>query len=336
MFQLRFREAINHASAHGAKVGLLLLDLDHFKDVNDTLGHDAGDALLRSAAERLVQSFRATDTVARLGGDEFAVILPGLHSAKSLERPVQILLERLRRPVDHGGKTFSVTASVGGAVFPTHDADSEQLVKNADIALYEAKAAGRGRMVIFKPHMRTAIEERLDLLRDVRRGVSQNEFVLYYQPIMDIVTGSVVGFEGLMRWRHPERGLLTPEAFITAFEDRELAPMLTAVSFDGAMKQMRAWIERGVDFGRVAVNLSAAQFRTSFLAQIIEEKLRHWGVPPDRLTIEVTENVYMGWGSEGVGDTVRRLHEQGVLIALDDFGAGFASLSNLKTFPIDR
>jgi EAL domain-containing protein (putative c-di-GMP-specific phosphodiesterase class I) len=184
--------------------------------------------------------------------------------------------------------------------------------------------------------MRETVENRSRMLREVRSGLSRDEFVLYYQPVVDIAPETVTSFEALMRWNHPQRGLLGPDAFMEAFEDKDLAMLLCDVTFDTAMKQMRAWLEQGIAFGRVALNVSAAQFRTPDLAEQIEKKLKHWGVPPSCLTIEVTENVYMGWGSDVVGETVRRLHESGVLIALDDFGTGYASLSNLKQFPIDR
>jgi len=336
MFTRQFQSEILRAEERGSRVGLLMLDLDHFKDVNDTLGHDAGDALLRSVSERLVKAYRASDTVARLGGDEFAIILPDVRNKQDLIRPTEALMQLLRHPVEHGGQVFTISASVGGAIYPNDTADAAQLLKSADIALYQAKAEGRNCIVTFEPAMRETVENRSRMLREVRSGLSRDEFVLYYQPVVDIAPETVTSFEALMRWNHPQRGLLGPDAFMEAFEDKDLAMLLCDVTFDTAMKQMRAWLEQGVAFGRVALNVSAAQFRTPDLAEQIEKKLKHWGVPPSCLTIEVTENVYMGWGSDVVGETVRRLHESGVLIALDDFGTGYASLSNLKQFPIDR
>jgi diguanylate cyclase (GGDEF)-like protein len=336
MFTRQFQNEIRRAEERGGRVGLLMLDLDHFKDINDTLGHDAGDALLRSVSERLVKAYRASDTVARLGGDEFAIILPDVRGEQDLIRPTEALLQLLRHPVEHGGQVFTISASVGGAIYPNDTADAAQLLKNADIALYQAKAEGRNCLVTFEPAMRELVETRNLMLREVRGGLSRDEFVLYYQPVVDITPETVTSFEALMRWNHPERGLLTPDVFKEAFEDKDLAMLLCDVTFDSAMKQMRAWLEQGVEFGRVALNVSAAQFRTPDLALQIEQKLKHWGVPPTRLTIEVTENVYMGWGSDLVGETVRRLHDSGVLIALDDFGTGYASLAHLKRFPVDR
>jgi len=339
-FNRKFQEAVDASEMMGELFGLIMIDVDHFKDINDTLGHDAGDALLKRLAEMLHAAFRSGDTVARLGGDEFAVILRGLHSEADMMRPVNALQDLLRRPIEHGGRSFSVSASIGAALHGDPDADPSHMIKNADIALYRAKDEGRNRSVVFDPSMRSALEQRVELLRDVRAAIAANEFVLYYQPIVEIARNgashSVSGFEALMRWDHPEQGVLTPDRFLAAFEDQDLSLKLGDMAFETALKQMRDWLDAGVEFGRVAVNISAAQFRSGRLAQEVQERLKRWNVPCERLTIEVTENVYMGWGSEMVSDTVRQLHQAGVMIALDDFGTGYASLANLRQFPIDR
>jgi diguanylate cyclase (GGDEF)-like protein len=335
-FNRKFQEAVDASEIMGELFGLIMIDVDHFKDINDTLGHDAGDALLKRLAEMLHAAFRAGDTVARLGGDEFAVILRGLHSEADMMRPVNALQDLLRRPIEHGGRSFSVSASIGAALHGDLDADPSHMIKNADIALYRAKDEGRNRSVVFTPSMRSSLEQRIELLRDVRAAIAAREFVLYYQPVVDIASHSVSGFEALMRWDHPEQGILTPDRFMAAFEDQDLSLKLGDLAFETALKQMRAWLDDGVEFGRVAVNISAAQFRSGRLAEEVQDRLTRWKVPCDRLTIEVTENVYMGWGSEMVSDTVRRLHKAGVMIALDDFGTGYASLANLRQFPIDR
>jgi diguanylate cyclase (GGDEF)-like protein len=335
-FNRKFQEAVDASEIMGELFGLIMIDVDHFKDINDTLGHDAGDALLKRLAEMLHTAFRSGDTVARLGGDEFAVILRGLHSEADMMRPVNALQDLLRRPIEHGGRSFSVSASIGAALHGDPDADPSHMIKNADIALYRAKDEGRNRSVVFTPSMRSALEQRIELLRDVRAAITAQEFVLYYQPVVDIASNSVSGFEALMRWDHPEQGILTPDRFMAAFEDQDLSLKLGDLAFESALAQMRAWLDQGVEFGRVAVNISAAQFRSGRLAEEVQDRLERWNVPCERLTIEVTENVYMGWGSEMVSDTVRRLHKAGVMIALDDFGTGYASLANLRQFPIDR
>lgn len=336
LFQHRFQEAVTASETLGEMFGLIMIDVDHFKDINDTLGHDAGDALLKRLAGMLQHAFRAGDTVARLGGDEFAVILRGLHGEADMLPPIAKLQDLLRRPIEHAGRSFTASASIGAALHGDPDADPAHMIKNADIALYRAKETGRNRSIVFEPSMRSEVEQRIELLRDVRAALTENEFTLYYQPVVDIRENKVAGFEALMRWIHPEQGVLTPARFMPAFEDQDLSLKLGDVAFEAALRQMRQWLDSGVEFGRVAVNISSAQFRSGRLAEEIQERLARWNVPCDRLTIEVTENVYMGWGSDLVSSTVRQLHDAGVMIALDDFGTGYASLANLRQFPIDR
>ncbi|MBI1684174.1 putative bifunctional diguanylate cyclase/phosphodiesterase [Caulobacter hibisci] len=335
-FQRSFDDAVQAAERDGEMFGVIMIDVDHFKDINDTLGHDAGDALLLNLAKTLGKAFRRGDTVSRLGGDEFAVVLRGLAGPDDLLRPIEVLQTQLRKPVEHAGRSFTISASLGAAIHDDPDADPLHLLKNADVALYEAKSGGRNRCVIFKPSMRTQVEQRIELLREVRLAIAQGEFDLYYQPVVDLEANRVAGFEALMRWNHPEQGVLPPAAFMAAFEDTDLSLQLGEVAFERALGQMRAWIDEGVEFGRVAVNISSEQFRTGRLAKDIAEKLAAWKVPADKLTIEVTENVYMGWGADVVAETVCELHAAGVLIALDDFGTGYASLANLRQFPVDR
>jgi len=334
-FQRAYDDAVA-AAEQGEMFGLIMLDVDHFKDVNDTLGHDAGDALLKALSGQLKRAFRHSDTVARLGGDEFAIVLRDLKSEADMTRPIEVLQDLLRTPIEHAGQSFTICASIGAAVHGDPDDDPTHLLKNADVALYQAKFDGRNRSVVFRPAMRTEVEQRVELLREVRLAISQGEFDLFYQPVVDLAGNSVAGFEALMRWNHPEQGVLPPAAFMAAFEDNDLSLQLGEVAFERALGQMRAWLDQGVEFGRVAINISSAQFRTGRLAAEIAAKLERWNVPADRLTIEVTENVYMGWGAEVVSDTVKQLHDSGVLIALDDFGTGYASLANLRQFPIDR
>lgn len=336
LFQKQFAAALVEAERDGSEVGLLMLDLDHFKDVNDTLGHDAGDALLRTVSERLVSAYGDIGTVARLSGDEFAVILPNVRNGDALRQPTEGLLEHLRHPHDLGSDSLAINASVGSALYPHDGRDANQLLKSADIALYKAKSAGRNCFVAFEPAMRDAVEQRIALLGEIRAGIAARDFVLYYQPIVSIASPqAVTSFEALMRWRHPSRGVLTPDNFVAGFEDPELSLALGELALDSCLEQMRAWLDGGVPFGRVAVNLSAAQFRSGDLARTVPEKLARWGLAPDRLMLEVTENVYMGWGSQEVSDTIRALHDAGIEIALDDFGTGYASLTNLRHFPID-
>jgi diguanylate cyclase (GGDEF)-like protein/PAS domain S-box-containing protein len=335
-FQLKFEEAIADAETNGSSIGLVMVDVDHFKDINDTLGHDAGDALLKSLSEQMRRAFRGTDTVARLGGDEFAILLRDLESERDLVRPLDALRQVLATPVDYKGQGLRISTSIGAALHSDPDADPTHLLKNADIALYQAKENGRDRVVVFEPQMRSEVEQRLELLRDVRAAIPRGEFALYYQPVVSLGEPAVAGFEALMRWNHPDHGVLPPSHFMPALEDQDLSLQLGEVTIETALMQMRAWMDQGLPFGNVSINLAASQFRTGRLAEDLDRRLRHWGVPPERLTVEVTENVYLGWGAEIVAQTVKALHEQGVSIALDDFGTGYASLANLRQFPIDR
>ena len=337
LFQIRFSTAVAEAEQLGSKVGLLILDLDHFKDLNDTLGHAAGDALLRSVSEQLLAVYCGTDRVARLGGDEFAVIIPNVRDANDLMVPTERFRELLRDPHEPDGKRLPISVSIGAALYPEHDRNAAGLLRNAEIALYRAKNAGRNRFVIFEQSMREEVEQRISLLGEIRSGIERGEFALYYQPLVRIAEPrAVTGFEALMRWKHPARGVLAPDKFLAGLEDPELSLSLGEVALDSAMAQMQAWIDTGIDFGRIAVNLSASQFRGGNLAKAIVAKLARARVPAKRLTLEVTENVYLGWGSDVVAETIRALHEAGILIALDDFGTGYASLTHLKQFPIDR
>jgi diguanylate cyclase (GGDEF)-like protein len=336
LFQIRLSQAVTQAEERGSKVGLLMIDLDHFKDVNDTLGHAAGDALLRFASEQLLSVYRGTDIVARLGGDEFAIIVPDLADLDDLTAPTERLRDLLRDPRQRDGKHLSISASIGATLYPDDDVTAAGLLRNAEIALYRAKNAGRNRFVIFEPSMREEVEQRVALLAEIRSGIERREFVLYYQPLVRIAKPRVVtSFEALMRWQHPSRGVLAPAQFLAGLEDPELSLALGEVALDRATAQMRAWLDAEIEFGRVAVNLSASQFRAGNLASSVMAKLQRARVPTQRLILEVTENVYMGWGSEIVANTISALHEAGILIALDDFGTGYASLTNLKQFPID-
>jgi diguanylate cyclase (GGDEF)-like protein/PAS domain S-box-containing protein len=335
-FQLEFDRLIAEADSDGRAVGLVMVDVDHFKDINDTLGHDAGDALLEALATQMRRVFRSTDVVARLGGDEFAILLPDLTSRADLVRPLDALRALLNTPIQYKGQGVRISTSIGAALHDDPDADASHLRKNADIALYKAKDLGRDRVVVFEPEMRSEIEKRLELLRDVRAAIPRGEFVLYYQPVVGLHESAVTWFEALMRWNHPDKGVLPPAEFMSAFEDQDLSVQLGSLAIETALKQMRAWMDQGLPFGTVAINLSAAQFRTGRLADDLRGRLQRWGVPPERLTVEVTENVYLGWGAEIVSETIRALHDHGVGIALDDFGTGYASLANLRQFPIDQ
>ena len=336
-FQREFAAAVVQARLTGEGLGLVMIDVDHFKAVNDTMGHDTGDLLLRSLAGSMERAFREADTLVRLGGDEFAVIVGGVRDEAALQRPIEALRQILAEPVMHDGQSFNISASIGAALSSNVGGeDASALMKNADIALYRAKADGRNRTVMYRPELSSGIADQLATLREVRAGIPRGEFILHYQPLVDTVSGEIQSFEALMRWSHPQRGLLPPSAFHQAFEDADLSLQLGEIALTTAIKQMSQWMEAGVEFGRVAVNVASAQFRSGCFAEEVAAKLRLWKVPPTRLTIEITENVYLGPGSRPVAEAIRALHDMGVLIALDDFGTGYASLSNLRQLAVDK
>ncbi|HYD24069.1 MAG TPA: EAL domain-containing protein [Croceibacterium sp.] len=336
LFQEKLDLAIRAAAAEGGAVGLVLLDLDHFKQINDTLGHDAGDGLLRMFAERLRGVVRSHDTVARLGGDEFAIVLPdtpGEHSLIQLTRSIQ---ERLREPFVHDGRLLDCRASIGASLFPEHGKTCEELLKNADIALYVAKNAGRATVSLFEPQMQTDVQQRASMVELARNALREDRIVPYYQPKFDLAGRTVVGFEALLRWRTPRGGIGTPASIAAAFEDLEVASALSDRMIERVIADMRGWLDRGIAFHNVAINASAAEFRRDNFAERLLEQMRRSRIPARCVQLEVTETVFLGRGAEYVHRALALLNARGVKIALDDFGTGYASLRHLKQFPVDN
>jgi diguanylate cyclase (GGDEF)-like protein/PAS domain S-box-containing protein len=339
--RLCFQEAMAAAVLRSARAapragfGLLLIDVDHFKQINDTLGHDAGDALLRALGERLCRAFRRTDVVARLGGDEFAVILHGLTSRAELAALAEHALERLRDPFRYQGRVLDGRASVGATFFPDDALTIDDLLKNADIALYAAKAAGRGKLVLFQPEMMAEHRDRATMLLMAREALDEGRIKPFYQPKVELSTGRLIGFEALLRWWKPGTGVQRPAQILAAFEDIDLANALSDRMLDRTIADMRRWRDAGLPFGHVAVNASAAEFRGDDFAERVLARLRAASVPAACLEVEVTETVFLGREGERVQKALETLCAAGVKIALDDFGTGYASLSHLKQFPVD-
>ncbi|MFC4171154.1 EAL domain-containing protein [Microvirga sp. GCM10011540] len=336
LFQRRLEQALTRAKQNGTCVGLLMIDLDDFKDVNDTLGHGAGDALLVETANRLVPMMRECDMVARLGGDEFAVLVTDplkLHNTVSL---AEIIIKRFRQPFAYEGRTISGQASIGVAAFPDHDDEPAELMKDADIALYRAKAEGRNRVVTYSPEMRAMTEQRLAIGREMRSAISQDQIIPVYQPKVCLKTGRIVGFEALARWDHPTRGLLTPGTFGVAFDDPELAKTIGKRLIGKVASDILKWLSAGFDPGRVAVNLSSAEFSQPDMADEVLHILALAKIPTKHFEVEVTERVLLESRFGMVSDALTQFHRQGVQIALDDFGTGYASLAHLKQFPVDH
>jgi diguanylate cyclase (GGDEF)-like protein len=333
-FQSHLSETVLVAAAAEQELALLQLDLDHFKEVNDTLGHDAGDALLQAFADRLESCVRASDIVARFGGDEFAIILPGCGADEALAAADKII-DSLRSPFIHEGWVIDCGASIGTSVFPMHGEHPQELLKSADMALYAAKADGRGTAKMFESKIRDTLQKRVSMLSLGRDALRGRQIFPYYQPKIDLITGEVAGFEALLRWHHPRFGVCSPGTIAACFDDFGLATEISDRMIDCALADMRAWLDQGLSFGSVALNAGAAEFRTGRLAESILEQLARSGVPTSRFQLEVTETVFLGAGAESVERDLKMLSAAGVRIALDDFGTGYASLSHLRQFPVD-
>jgi diguanylate cyclase (GGDEF)-like protein/PAS domain S-box-containing protein len=334
LFQDRLAVALAQARRKKRMLAVLFLDLDHFKVVNDTVGHAEGDELLQRVAERLTALVREGDTVARVGGDEFTLLFPEIGTAGDAAEIGERVLAALQQPWSLDGHEFHVTTSVGIAMYPADGDDAESLLRNADTAMYRAKDQGRNNYQLYTPAMNARIVERLALENSLRHGLERGEFVVYYQPQVNIRTGQVVGVEALVRWQHPEQGLVLPAEFIPAAEETGLIVPLGEWVLRTACAQNKAWQEDGLPPMRVAVNLSARQFQQRNLIDVVAQAVRETGLSPHLLQLEITEGIAM----QDVDFTVtmmRSLRDMGVQIAIDDFGTGYSSLAYLKRFPID-
>ncbi|MDB5693693.1 MAG: hypothetical protein JWO81_2756, partial [Alphaproteobacteria bacterium] len=335
LLQKGIDETIGRAGADGTRFALLLLDIDDFKRVNDTVGHDAGDAMLCTFAGRLRDVLGEDGVIGRLGGDEFAALLPAAGSAAEVEAAVQALLDRLAEPCIHAGQILDCRASIGASLFPADGTRRTDLMKNADMALYAAKAAGRGTLRLFHSAMRMEVQKRASMLSLARDALKRGSVRPYYQAKVDLRSGRAVGFEALMRWKHPRRGIQEPATVAAAFDDLSLAAEISDRMIEAVIEDIVRWRGEGVAFGHVAVNAAAAEFRRGDFAERLLEKLAKAAVPFACFQLEVTETVFVGRGAEYVERALNTLAAEGISIALDDFGTGYASLSHLKQFPVD-
>lgn len=330
----RLDELVGASAAGDKGFALLLLDVDEFKRTNDTLGHDAGDALLCAFADRLKRAARPDDLVARLGGDEFAVLLQGVGREEELETFASKMFETLREPCVHEGKLLECNASAGASLYPSHGRSAGDLLKHSDLALYAAKASGRGVLKLFEPGMRADTQRRHSMISIAKKALSDNLIVPHYQPKVELSSGRIAGFEALLRWRHLRHGIQSPETIKAAFEDLTLAAEISDRMIELVIADVREWLDRGVDFQHVAINAAAAEFRRGDFAERLLDRLERASIPSRCIQLEVTETVFLGRGAEYVERALRTLSRNGVSIALDDFGTGFASLSHLKQFPV--
>lgn len=334
LFHDRLEQAVLQAQRNKFMVAVMFLDLDRFKIINDTLGHVIGDELLIAVAERLRHCARESDTVARLGGDEFAVIIPQIHSENDVELVAKKIINTLSSVFSVGGYEVFITTSIGINLYPGIDNDSNKLLENADVAMYHAKQFGRNNYKFYSADMNAVAFERLMLETNLRRALERREFTLYYQPQIDVQSGHVNGVEALLRWQHPDLGLVSPLEFIPLLEETGLILPVGEWVIRTACKQIRAWLDAGFPPLTMAVNLSARQFRQPNLIEMIEQMLRDYDIPSGLLELELTESVMMDNVDESVA-TLRKLKELGLKIAIDDFGTGVSSLGYLKRLPID-
>ena len=334
MLEDRVRQALATAERERKQSALLFIDLDQFKTINDSLGHSAGDQLLIEVARRLQACVRRMDTVARLGGDEFVVLLTDvtLEGASEVARKI---LDVVARSFQFNEHELGVTPSLGISIYPQDGRDFETLLKHADTAMYRAKDAGRNAFQFFTSEMNEAALERLMLENSLRQGLERGEFILYYQPQVNVRSGQIVGAEALVRWRHPKIGLVPPGKFIPAAEISGLIVSIGEWVLRESCRQNKAWQDAGLPSISVAVNISSVQFRGGQLEENVRSVLTETGMPAECLELELTEGILMGGASETV-DTLKRMSDMGVKLAIDDFGTGYSSLSYLKRFPIDK
>ncbi|MFZ5555650.1 MAG: bifunctional diguanylate cyclase/phosphodiesterase [Pseudomonadota bacterium] len=335
LFRDRVSRAIAVAQRHQGRLALLFIDLDRFKNVNDSLGHTAGDRLLRTVADRLQGLVRDADTVARLSGDEFVVLLTEVNGPDGAAVVAQRILHAISAPHVLGGTEVAVTPSIGISVYPEDGADHDELIQHADIAMYHAKETGRANFQFFRAELNERVLERISLENSLRRALENEEFLLHYQPQVSLEDGHVVGFEALIRWHQPGQGMVPPGRFIPVAEDSGLIVPIGAWVLRSACRQCRQWQEAGSAPVPVAVNISAVQFRQPDFVDTVREALAGTALDPEFLELEFTESVVMD-RSEQVLRKLRQLRALGVQVSIDDFGTGYSSLSYLRQFPIDK
>lgn len=334
LFQDRLGLAIMQARRNNAELGVMFVDLDRFKIINDSLGHVKGDHLLQQVAARLKLCLRKGDTLARHGGDEFTLVLPEIRDRSDAERVARKILEALRQPFQLDHHEVFVSASIGIAIFPHHGSNGEQLVRHADIAMYRVKGDGKDGLQFFDNAMLEDVHQKVLLEKSLRKAIEHNELEMFYQPQVDVVTGKIVGAEGLMRWHHPERGLLTAGEFLPFAEESGLILPISDWMLEAICHDLHDWKAGGADKLRMALNISPQYLdRGEFFDKMRNTLLRH-GIDPQRLEVEITENICIRNPQHAI-EQLNRLHGLGVSTAIDDFGTGYSSLAYLHRFPVD-
>ncbi|MGA3038773.1 MAG: EAL domain-containing protein [Vulcanimicrobiaceae bacterium] len=335
-FVERLAEAVSHIATTGnnRKLSVIFLDLDDFKEINDTFGHMRGDAVLSVVGERLRLRVGTRGTVARMGGDEFAIVLTDERELSSLETFTESIRSAIDTPIIIGGYEQYATASIGVSIYPDDGGDAETLLKHADVAMYRAKEKGRNFVQFYTPMLNAAMTTRLQQEKALRKALSRGEFVVYYQPQYELATGRLFGLEALVRWRHPKLGMIRPDLFIPNAESSSVIVLIGELVMETACRQLVAWQSRGLPKLRISVNLSARQFHETDLLKRAKTVLDATGLDPDTLEFEITESVAMG-DAERSTEIMKRLRDVGIRFCVDDFGTGYSSLGYLKRFPID-
>jgi diguanylate cyclase (GGDEF)-like protein/PAS domain S-box-containing protein len=334
LFGDRLSQAISLTKRNGKQLAVLFVDIDHFKKINDSLGHGVGDKLLRSVAGRLTASVRRTDTVSRLGGDEFVLLLSPVEQAEDAAFTARKILRSLAAPHVIDNKSLDINVSIGGSTYPEDGRDAESLVAMADAAMYEAKQHGRNNYKFFRHDMHARLAKRLLLERDLRYALGQGQFALHYQPKINLATGQITGVEALIRWHHPQQGMLLPREFVPIAEECGLILPIGRWVLLEACKQARAWKDAGLGIVPIAVNVSAAEFSAKDFLSGVRAALIATGVEPHHLELELTESVLMH-DAESAVVTLLALKAMGVRLAIDDFGTGYSSFTYLLRFPVD-
>lgn len=335
LFYDRLNHGLARARRNRSRLGLMLIDVDRFKSVNDSLGRDVGDQLLKTVAKKLIDELRQMDTVARLGSDEFVVILENINTVADARKVADKLLSRIAETITLDGRTIKNTASIGISIYPQDGNAADELLRRADIALHKAKETGKNNFLYYTNGMDVSAVKFLVLEKDLRTALEKDQLRLFYQPQVDLKTGSLVGVEALVRWQHPERGLISPSHFIPLAEETGLIVPLGEWLLRTAGRQQKQWMATGKYVGKVALNLSPRQLRQSNFAERIEEILQEIGLPAKYIELEITESSAM----EHAGETISmlsQLNKMGLSLAIDDFGTGYSSLAYLKKFPIHK
>lgn len=335
LFHKRFDDEASRSTKAESGFTLLLFDVDYLKNVNDGMGHDAGDALLREVAKRLQSSFGPENVVARLGGDEFGVILAGVVDPRAVEELVRAAKTRLAAPFTFNGRLVDCQGSTGASIFPLHSRRPSELMKCADLALYAAKKSAKGYLKVYEPAMRDQIRRQLSTLSLARSALGNNAVVPYYQPKISLARGDVSGFEALLRWHDHNGRMHLPRTISAAFDDAELASDISDRMIETVLDDVAGWLATGISFDHVAINAGSVELRKPNFVDFLLERMAERGVPADKIQLEVTETVFLGRGSDHIEKSLRRLSNRGVKLALDDFGTGYASLSHLNNHPVD-